>query len=208
MKFRKIEYKEYQIGLLVWGDENPGFGPTKKERERAGQEELVRQLLGSPASWTYEESGKPVFTDRPEHVSFSHSENVFACQVSEHMACGIDVQHYREKILRVAEKFLNENELAFLHAQPPESHLKLLTAMWSCKEALYKLYGRGFIDYINRFRIRPFAPVSGDVWADADFGDGERPYLIRVEFTETFALAFHTLSPTLPTNDNERLFDF
>lgn len=179
------------------GAESP-FGPGKKERERAGQEALIRHLLGHAEPWAYEESGRPFFTNRGEHVSFTHSENVYACQIAPVMACGIDVQHYRDKIVRVAEKFLNSEELAFVDAVDPELRIRTLTAMWSCKEALYKMYGVGFIDYINRFTVHPFVPVSGILQATADFGPGSQNYSFRVEFTDTFVLAFHTLSPTLP----------
>ena len=203
-----MEHTDYRVGVLVDELVSKEFGTPKKEREKAGQAELVRRLLGEPAEWEYAESGKPVLVGRSEHLSFSHSENVYACQISTQGACGIDVQHYRDKIIRVAEKFLNETELAFVHSVADDKKVKTLTAMWSCKEALYKLYGEGFIDYVHRFSIHPFEPISGILSASADFGEGPHTRFLRVEFTETFVLAFHTLSATLPANDNNSLFYF
>lgn len=186
------------MGVLVSGEPGPDFGGSKKEREKAGQTELIRRLLGTEEAWDYEESGKPFFVNREEQLSFTHSENVYACQISRSMACGIDVQHYREKIVRVAEKFLNPAELAFVETVIPGQRLRTLTAMWSCKEALYKIHGAGFIDYVNRFNIHPFIPVSGMVQATADLGAGPCLYHFHVEFTDTYVLAFRTLSPPLP----------
>lgn len=208
MKFRVIEDKDYRVGVLVEEGVEPSFGPGKKERERVGQQTLIRHLLGNLEPWEYEESGKPYFVNRSDRLSFTHSENVYACQIAAEMACGIDVQHYRDKISRVTEKFLNPVELDFVATVAPEQRIKTLTAMWSCKEALYKMHGAGFIDYINRFTIHPFRPVSGIVEATADLGAGNQTYLFRVEFTDAFVLAFHTLSATLPANDNERILPF
>lgn len=177
-------------------------GLSKKEREDAGKENLIRHIFpDSFSSWDYEESGKPFFRNRSENLSFSHSENVYACQISAKMTCGIDIQHYRDKILRVPEKFLNANELNFIRQVTDENKVKTLTAMWSCKEALYKMHGKGFIDYVNLFTIHPFEPVSGVLQATADLGEGYKTYYLCVEFTDAFVLAFHTLSPLLPANE-------
>lgn len=192
----------YRICVL---EEEPGktdFGSSKKEREKVGQMALIQHLFGSPEPWEYEDSGKPYFLHRNQQVSFSHSDNVYACQVADDMLCGIDVQHYREKITRVAEKFLNNNELAFVADVPEPDRIKTLTAMWSCKEALYKMHGAGFIDYVNLFTVHPLTPSTGIVQATADLGSGNQTYSFWVEFTDTYVLAFHTLSATLPTHDN------
>lgn len=199
MNFRAIEHPKYRVGILIDAGPEAAFGPGKKEREKAGQQALIRDLLGKDEPWDYEASGRPFFLNRGEHLSFTHSENVYACQIASEIACGIDVQHYRDKIVRVAEKFLNGTELAFVDSTAPEHRIPVLTAMWSCKEALYKMYGAGFIDYINRFTVHPFEPVSGIVYATADFGPGPQTYSFQVEFTDTFVLAFHTLSAILPT---------
>jgi phosphopantetheinyl transferase len=184
------------------------LSPSKKEIENAGKQVLINHIFPDEINtWSYEESGKPYFDHRTEALSFSHSGDVFACQISNKIACGIDVQHYREKITRVAEKYLNEKELEFVSSIPEIDQIKILTAMWSCKEALYKMYGKGFIDYINRFTIQPFKPISGIVVATADFGNGWQDYHFHIEFTDTFVLAFHTLSPLLPANDSKRIFD-
>ena len=176
--------------------------------EHAGKQALIGHIfLDGENTWSYAESGKPYFDHRPEALSFSHSGDVFACQISNKITCGIDVQHYREKITRVAEKYLNEKELQFVSTVTEMDQIKTLTAMWSCKEALYKMYGKGFIDYINLFVVHPFQPVSGMITATADFGNGWQDYYFHIEFTDTFVLAFHVLSPLLPTNDSKRIFD-
>lgn len=208
MGFRQIIGNNFKVGIWVESAISKDVDTSKKEREKNGQTQLINNIFPNETNvWDYEESGKPYFTNRPEKLSFSHSENVFVCQISETMECGIDVQHYREKILRVPEKFLNQVELDFVNNIENEKKLKVLTAMWSCKETLYKVYGKGFIDYLNLFTIHPFELVSGSLTATADLGDGNKTYLIHVEFTDTFVLAFRTLSPLLPANDGKHILD-
>lgn len=207
MSFSQIQSVDFRVGIWVDSPVLKDAGTSKKDREKAGQLQLINNLFPNDEPlWGYEESGKPYFINRAENLSFSHSENVYACQVSEKIACGIDVQHYREKILRVPEKFLNQTELDFVNQTSTDKKLKVLTAMWSCKETLYKMHGQGFIDYLNLFTIHPFEPVSGMLSATADLGNGNKTYHIHVEFTDTFVLAFHTLLPLLPAND-KRILD-
>lgn len=208
MKISSISNTDFTVGIAIGSHSDVVLSPSKKETEDAGKQALIHSLFPDEVNtWSYEESGKPYFNFRPEALSFSHSADVIACQISKTITCGIDVQHYREKIIRVAEKYLNEKELQFISVVPETDKIKTLTAMWSCKEALYKMYGKGFIDYINRFSIQPFEPKSGMVTATADLGEGWHDYHFHIEFTDTFVLAFHVLSPLLPANDSERIFD-
>jgi phosphopantetheinyl transferase len=152
-------------------------------------------------SWDYLPSGKPFFPDSNTDLSLSHSENITVCQISDSLQCGIDIQHLREKIIRVKEKFLNPVELDFVNVIPADEQAPLLTAMWSCKEALFKMYGVGFIDYVNLFTIHPFAVTAPLIRASADLGEGLRDYYFRLFITSSFVLVFHHGLPKLNTDD-------
>jgi len=209
LRFIRHEHTDSLIGILSDSSIHADLNRSKKERERTGEKELVSRLLPDGLTdWGYEESGKPYFLNRAEDLSFTHCENVYACQVSKTIRCGIDLQHYREKIVRLSGKFLNTNELTFIESIKTEEKVKYLTAMWSAKEVLYKLYGIGFIDYLNKFTIQPFSTADAILQAKADFGQGESLFYIRTLFTADFVLAFHTLSPTLPSDDEKHIFHF
>lgn len=191
MHYTEIKSVNARVGIWTEIPKERDFNTSKLQREEMGKKQLIAQLFpNEPPTWAYEDIGKPYFQSRPEKLSFSHSENVFACQVSLLFECGIDIQHYKDKILRLPDKFLNEAELDFVHALPTEDKLKALTAMWSCKEVLYKIYGKGFIDYTNQFHIQPFSINSGVIDTFMDTENTTLHYPIQVEFNTDYVLAF------------------
>ncbi len=56
---------------------------------------------------------------------------------------GIDVEMVRPKIELIQHKFLSEEEQELL----PAANAQWLTLLWSCKEAVYKWYGKGGVDF-------------------------------------------------------------
>jgi hypothetical protein len=45
----------------------------------------------------------------------------------------------------------------FVHSFPLEQQIPLLTLLWSCKEAMFKWWGMGDVDFSEVLRIFPFA---------------------------------------------------
>jgi len=44
----------------------------------------------------------------------------------------------------------------FVNSQLPAQQLKMLSVIWSAKEAMYKWYGEGAVDFSEMMRIFPF----------------------------------------------------
>lgn len=85
------------------------------------------------------DSNKPLLVDEAFHFSISHCGHFAAAIVSENKVVGIDVEMVRSKIELIKHKFLSRREQQLL----PEEGAQLLTLLWSCKEAVYKWYGKG-----------------------------------------------------------------
>jgi phosphopantetheinyl transferase len=107
---------------------------------------------------------KPYLPDEQYHFSISHCGDYAAAIVSGDSRVGIDVEEPKEKIVRVAGKFLSEEECSIFNIQfsmlkegdparpgeypqllMPDS--KLLTLLWSCKESVFKWDGEGGVDF-------------------------------------------------------------
>jgi 4'-phosphopantetheinyl transferase len=88
------------------------------------------------------DDGKPYLPDTDIHFSISHSFPYVAVAVSQHHTIGIDIQTKQEKILKLQYKFLNEFEQALC-----ENDIDKITFAWCCKEAMYKKYGLGGLDF-------------------------------------------------------------
>jgi hypothetical protein len=209
LHFIEIKNKNYRVAIHLENRDGKCLISGKSAREKSGELHLMKTLFPPDGKrWSYTESGKPFLPQSALDLSFSHSENITVCQLSECISCGIDIQHYREKILRVKDKFLNAAELLFAESLSEKEKIPMLTAMWSAKEVLYKLYGKGFIDYLNKFTIHPFRRTDPLITARADFGEGIRTFYLRVFFEESYVLVFHHGIATLAPDDITHLPHF
>ena len=108
---------------------------------------------------------KPFLPGDQYHFSISHCGDYAAAIVSKNKRVGIDIEIPVEKIARIKDKFLNEDEqqqwesvIASEEKQSDEqsnSHEKnvLLTLLWSCKESVFKWYGNGKVDFREHINL-------------------------------------------------------
>jgi 4'-phosphopantetheinyl transferase EntD len=97
---------------------------------------------------------KPFLPDEQYHFSISHCGNYAAAIASSDQRVGIDIEIPAEKIFRITHKFLNDAEKMFLDEQMSSLQLlQLATLLWSSKEALFKWYGYGSVDFKKHLLI-------------------------------------------------------
>ncbi len=92
---------------------------------------------------------KPLLHNEKYHFSISHCGDYAAVIISTENRVGIDIELPVSKIEKIKYKFLNDKELD-LH---PAGNIKLLTLFWSVKEAVYKWYGNGEVDFKKHINI-------------------------------------------------------
>lgn len=97
---------------------------------------------------------KPFFPDNQQLAcSLSHSKGTVGALIvdsetsSIQQAIGCDIQVLTQKMLRIAPKFLNEPENAWVKKRPANETLELLHLFWTAKESLYKAYGLKELDF-------------------------------------------------------------
>lgn len=119
---------------------------------------------------------KPYLEDEAFHFSISHCSNYAAAIVSRNKRVGVDIEVPTAKVERIKKKFLHAEELLFLNGRQtggnddvePEgqtisaggwqaSPVHQLTLLWSVKEAVYKWWSYGGVDFSEMIRIEPFA---------------------------------------------------
>lgn len=100
---------------------------------------------------------KPYLPDEQYHFSISHCGDYAAAIVSSNQRVGIDIELPGYKVARVKHKFLHARELALLEKIYPAGNdtagLRALTLLWSAKEAIYKWYGAGEVDFSEHIRL-------------------------------------------------------
>lgn len=103
--------------------------------------------------------GKPFLIGLPHPVSLSHSYPYVAAQIHTFRPVGIDVEQPHEKLLKIAHRILNKEELRDAGSDRIKHCI-----YWCGKEALYKIYGKRSLVFANHLEIAPFPLASeGDL---------------------------------------------
>ena len=89
----------------------------------------------------YDSNGAP-FLKNNLNISISHTNNYSAIALSKNPV-GIDIQDYREKILSIRDKFINEFEIELIDTHSVND----LTILWSIKESIYKIYKKQGLNF-------------------------------------------------------------
>lgn len=126
--------------------------PLKRLQHLAGRFLLQFLCPGFP----YEliriaDTRKPYLQDEQFHFSISHCGDYAAAIVSSDCRVGVDIEITSEKVERIKNKFLAENEqLIFsLTTYDPQ----LTTLLWSAKESVYKWFGDGGVDFRKHIQL-------------------------------------------------------
>ena len=102
---------------------------------------------------------KPFLENEKYHFSISHCGDYAAAIVSSSSRVGVDIELITPKIGRISHKFLSEAEfeiasrVQFFQGYNAVDNRSLQTMLWSAKEAMYKWYGEGLVDFKNHMRL-------------------------------------------------------
>ena len=125
-----------------------------------------------------DEHGKPFLLNRDYHISLSHSFDYAAVMISKDKQVGVDIELVKEKVLRIRNKFMTDNELAGL---PSVDDVSALYICWCAKEAIFKWHGRKGLEFKRDMVIKPFvAAEQGEITALVNLPNGERE--LRVHY--------------------------
>ncbi|MFD2161275.1 4'-phosphopantetheinyl transferase superfamily protein [Paradesertivirga mongoliensis] len=132
-----------------------GLNNGKRNLHWLSTRTLLRQLLNTKhyIDCQVDEHGKPYLPGSPYHISFSHSFDYAAVMISKDKPVGIDIEIIKDKIERVAKKFLVKEELDFIEDKHKIEHLYIC---WCAKEAVYKLQGKRNVSFKDHIRLQPF----------------------------------------------------
>ncbi len=152
----------------------------------------VRMLLNEAGYYDfdlhYDEFGKPYFRDG-NHVSITHSHHFSAIIVSDETV-GIDIEMQREKILRIADKFVNSTELNRLKSLDIQDYIKKLTIKWGAKEAIFKIRNEKGISFKDHIQVNSFEIEDQKTIAILEIENIKQQFSIYFEEFEEFTLVY------------------
>jgi len=143
----------------------------------------VRHLLAiaqySDSDLSYTLDGKPILSDGVE-ISITHSYE-YAAIILSSKPVGIDIEKQRDKIERIANKFVSTKENEYLNTIV--KRIKALTIIWGAKESIYKLYGEKGLSFKEHIDVAPFQVVAPQTMASVNFNG-------KINFYEVTAFEF------------------
>ncbi len=97
---------------------------------------------------------KPFLPDDQYHFSISHCGDYAAAIVSKDSRVGVDIEIPTPKVENIMHKFLSrEEQQQFFKSRLPTPDSQLLTLLWSAKEAVFKWYGDGGVDFRKEIQL-------------------------------------------------------
>lgn len=134
--------------------------PQKRLQHLAGRYLLKHLFPDFPLSLIrIADTRKPFLHDEAYHFSISHCGDFAAAIVSKTKRVGVDIELVTPAVQRVEHKFLNSREMLdteYLTDAGGATKLQKLTIMWSCKEAVYKWWSFGGVDFAADIQLSPF----------------------------------------------------
>ncbi|SCY36217.1 Phosphopantetheinyl transferase [Nonlabens sp. Hel1_33_55] len=133
----------------------------------------------------YDELGKP-HLDGESYISITHSYELTAIIISD-ATTGIDVEKRRDKILRIAKKFVNY-ETDFINSQT--NKVSALTVIWGSKESMYKCLGQKGLGFFDHCKVEPFDLAENKTTSRIDFNEIQLSYDTYFEEVLEYTLVY------------------
>jgi 4'-phosphopantetheinyl transferase EntD len=128
------------------------FGHIKRQREFIATRALRHHLFGLETIH-YSKEGAP-YVKKDVHISISHSKNTVAIALNQSFLVGLDLEAVRNNIHDLMHRFLSYEEKEAFDCSDP----RIITSIWSAKEALYKLAGRKKLIFAKELLISNTKP--------------------------------------------------
>jgi len=149
-----VEELEQLILVLLSNEEKqkyPTFKSEQRKKEWLATRILLKDIKKSPFHTiiSYNDACKPFTKD--ENISISHSREYVGVIISEKNEVSIDVEKISKKTIKIADKFLSEEEKLNFDYKKPE----IATLLWSAKETVYKFYSKKNLPFIDGIKIIP-----------------------------------------------------
>jgi len=148
---------------------------------------LMQEIGYTDYDLFYTPDGKPHLKDG-NTISITHSYAFSAIIVSSGES-GIDMEMQREKVVTIAEKFM-EPEFAYLDPTHMDTYMKMLIVIWGVKEAVYKMLSRKGLSFKQHIEVLKFELADAQGSAQVKFEDIHAQYPFYFEEIEDFTLVY------------------
>ncbi len=146
-------------------------------------QKLIREFGESYQGIFKDGFGKPHLRNSRWSISIAHCYPFAAGAINYKGSVGIDIERPRAQLLKIAPRFLSEDEKEIAGEDPD-----LLCHFWTGKEALYKIYGRKKLIFRKNILLSPIA--GSDFQGIISTDQGSNKYTINYHRTQGHLVAF------------------
>lgn len=135
----------------------------------------------------YDEFGKPHLKPqgcsiKDVEISISHSNDFSAIAISDSKV-GVDFEQLKEKILRIAPRYMDVSHLKNLSEQ---EKIKKATVVWGIKESIFKIKNEEGISFLNHIFEEDFSFEDKKATAKLKFNNKEEKFQIQFDSVEDY----------------------
>ncbi|MEW5674756.1 4'-phosphopantetheinyl transferase superfamily protein [Flavobacterium enshiense] len=175
--FRSARLKDVSLTRLE------GMKSESHQKGFLGVRMLLQQCGYSDFDLYYDEFGKPHLQDGT-HISISHSFDFSAIVLSD-KNIGLDIEQVKEKVLRIAPRFMDVSHLENLSEV---DQARKATVIWGIKEAVFKLKNEAGISFPDHIFEEEFLLADKKSKAQLHFNNTIEHYAICFEEIENYML--------------------
>lgn len=172
--FRSVSLKDTSLARLE------GMKSESHQKGFLAVRMLLQETGYSDFDLYYDEFGKPHLKDGT-HISISHSFDFSAIVLSQ-CNIGIDLELVKDKVLRIAPRFM---EVYHLENLSEEEQMRKATVVWGVKEAIFKLKNEVGISFPEHIFESPFQLTDKKCSAELRFKGEVQHYNVVFEEIET-----------------------
>lgn len=130
--------------------------------------------------------GKPHLHKLPFHISIAHCFPLAVGAIHQTHSIGIDIERPRRKLLRIRDRFLNQQEAA-----TAGTDLHTLCKFWTSKEVLYKIYGRKKLIFREHIEVLENIDHPGQLVGKIDYKRFRESYFILIDQFDGHFIAYN-----------------
>lgn len=164
-----------------------GMKSQSHQRGFLSVRKLLQEIGYSDLDLFYDAYGKPHLNDG-KHISITHSHEFSAIIVSQ-QTVGIDIELRRDKIRSIAHKFI-DREFNYLNQSDISMYIGMLTVIWGCKEAIFKIRNESGISFKKNIEVHPFQLENNQAVALLNMIQVKKLFSIYFEEIENFTLVY------------------
>lgn len=140
-----------------------------RQLELCSTQFALNALMGEVVTFSKDTYGRPIIDKYPNlNLSLSHTDLYTAALVTP-LRSGLDIQIERDKITRIVQKFLFDEEIE----QAQSNSIQQFHFYWGVKESVFKAWGRGNVAFREMINVVPFQVKRNSIMTAATFDNGD-----------------------------------